>query len=107
MAKHSSDLELGVYSTAAEFNDEPPPIYYSPLDCNGAKCNSIKCALHPLAMHSVWQAPEKGEHTKRWNISEKVEIELFLGSGQLEHPFSTSHEQFARRCKSIGFSAEF
>jgi len=34
-------------------------------------------------------------------------MEVLLGSGQLDHPFTTSHEAFARRCASIGFSAGF
>src|SRR6266480_1713262 len=108
MAKHSSDLELGAYSTAVESKDElQPDRYYAPLDCKGARCDPVNCALHPLTMHSVWQTQEKGEQTERWKISEKVDIELFLGSGQLSHPFSISHEEFVRRCKRIEFSADF
>jgi hypothetical protein len=104
----SPDIETGRCPPDIGSNGNPSPGYYSPLDCKGAECNSVNCALHPLAMHSVWQPPEKEEETEPWEIPGKVDIELFLGSGQLDTPFTMGHKAFASRCAkfSTGFLRE-
>jgi len=78
------------------------------MDCNGSECNPVNCALHAMSMHTVWQDEEKEEQIRQWpKTPANVEMEVGLGSGQVDHPFTTSHEAFARRCESIGFSPAF
>jgi hypothetical protein len=88
---------------------ERPRDYYPHLDCKDAQCDpsSIHCALHLFANHSVWKDWKEDERTEIWTIPGRVELELFLGSGQIRHPYTTRYEEFEARCKKIEFSVSF
>jgi hypothetical protein len=63
--------------------------------------------LHIFANHSVWKGRREDERTLRWTIPGLVELDLWLGSGQIRQPYSTQYEEFEDHCGRIGFSAGF